>query len=142
MVSSADCCSFPTLHHLHLHFSFSQQPHCLLSSEPVADITPLSTHTRHMPPHHIEGTPSSMSVANIYSGVFWDSKACALCAHRDRSGADSVTQFLEPSLVLLHQSADQSEKSCEDNLPVSSNISKPNSAPKRCYRFGPASVAT
>ena len=33
-------------------------------------------------------------------------------------------------------------KSCEDNLPVSSNISKPNSAPKRCDRIGSASVAT
>ena len=59
MVSSADCCSFPTLHHLHLHFSFSQQPHCLLSSEPVADITPLCTHTRHTAPTSHWGQVSS-----------------------------------------------------------------------------------
>ena len=85
----------------------------------------------------------------IYSGGFWDSKACAVCARWDRSGAAApnsapkiVWQFLEPSLVLLQQSTDQSEKSCEDNLPVSSNISKPNSAPKRCDRIGSASVAT
>ena len=45
-------------------------------------------------------------------------------------------------MVLLQQSTDQSEKSCEDNLPVSSNISKPNSAPKRCDRIGSTSVAT
>ena len=93
--------------------------------------------------------PSSMSGEYIYSGGFWDSKACAVCARWDRSGAAApnsapkiVWQFLEPSLVLLQQSTDQSEKSCEDNLPVSSNISKPNSAPKRCDRIGSASVAT
>ena len=57
-----------------------------------------------------------MSDANIYSVGFWDSNACAVCARPDRSGANSVTQFLEQSLVLLQQSADQSEKSCEDNL--------------------------
>ena len=90
-----------------------------------------------------------MSGEYIYSGGFWDSKACAVCARWDRSGAAApnsapkiVWQFLEPSLVLLQQSTDQSEKSCEDNLPVSSNISKPNSAPKRCDRIGSASVAT
>ena len=90
-----------------------------------------------------------MSGEYIYSGGFWDSKACAVCARWDRSGAAApnsapkiVWQFLEPSLVLLQQSTDQSEKSCEDNFPVSSNISKPNSAPKRCYRIGSASVAT
>ena len=90
-----------------------------------------------------------MSGVYIYSGGFWDSKACAVCARWDRSGAAApnsapkiVWQFLEPSLVLLQQSTDQSEKSCEDNLPVSSNISKPNSAPKRCDRIGSASVAT
>ena len=94
-------------------------------------------------------TPSSMSGEYIYSGGFWDSKTCAVCARWDRSGAAApnsapkiVWQFLEPSLVLLQQSTDQSEKSCEDNLPVSSNISKPNSAPKRCDRIGSASVAT
>ena len=94
-------------------------------------------------------SPSSMSGEYIYSGGFWDSKACAVCARWDRSGAAApnsapkiVWQFLEPSLVLLQQSTDQSEKSCEDNLPVSSNISKPNSAPKRCDRIGSASVAT
>ena len=93
--------------------------------------------------------PSSMSGEYIYSGGFWDSKACAVCARWDRSGAAApnsapkiVWQFLEPSLVLLQQSTDQSEKSCEDNLPVSSNISKPNSAPKRCDRIGSALVAT
>ena len=90
-----------------------------------------------------------MSGEYIYSGGFWDSKTCAVCARWDRSGAAApnsapkiVWQFLEPSLVLLQQSTDQSEKSCEDNLPVSSNISKPNSAPKRCDRIGSASVAT
>ena len=94
-------------------------------------------------------TPSSMSGEYIYSGGFWDSMTCAVCARWDRSGAAApnsapkiVWQFLEPSLVLLQQSTDQSEKSCEDNLPVSSNISKPNSAPKRCDRIGSASVAT
>ena len=71
-----------------------------------------------------------MSDVNIYSGVFWDSKACA------------VPQYAHVETEAAQQSADQSEKSCEDNLPVSSNISKPNSAPKRCYRIGPAPVAT
>ena len=121
--------------------------------ETIQYITIIGGHCRHYiiwrDTLEVYKAPSSMSGEYIYSGGFWDSKACAVCARWDRSGAAApnsapkiVWQFLEPSLVLLQQSTDQSEKSCEDNLPVSSNISKPNSAPKRCDRIGSALVAT
>ena len=58
------------------------------------------------------------------------------------SGIQRHAQYAHVETEAAQQSADQSEKSCEDNLPVSSNISKPNSAPKRCDRIGSASVAT
>ena len=79
-----------------------------------------------------------------------------LGARRDKTGADSVTSFWSSQSVFLigpHTPATLGtrpgsnvwtiqKKVMKKSFPSSSNISKPNSAPKRCDRIGAGFIAT